>query len=78
MFYFCFKVLGDHAGPLDLQESGYFASESMSVIQDPASEPLGSQYFANSQGAHHRSREGSLSNTRYTRVLLYSGNNSYL
>lgn len=51
--------------PLELQESGYFASESMSVIQDPASEPLASQYFADSQGLHDGPRRGSFSIARY-------------
>ena len=32
----------------DLGESGYFASETMSVSNDPASEPLSSHYLANS------------------------------
>lgn len=66
--------LGGHAEPVDLQESGYFASESMSVVHDPASEPLDSQYFANSQGPHDRSREGSLLQTvryRLYHLLLY-------
>lgn len=64
--------LGEHAEPLDLQESGYFASESMSVIQDPLSEPLASQYFANSQGAHDGSRRGSLSVTSPRRLSVTS------
>lgn len=65
------QELGDQAEPLDLQESGYFASESMSVVHDPASEPLDRQYFANSQGPHDRSRGGSLSHTRYRTCLMF-------
>lgn len=40
-------------------------------VQDPASEPLESQYFANSQGSHDRSRGNSLLATRYRRFFLY-------
>ena len=38
-------------------------------VQDPASEPLESQYFANSQGPHDRSRGNSLLATRYRRFF---------
>lgn len=66
MFYFIIfhQELGDENEPLELQESGYFASESMSVVHDPPSEPLSSQYFANTQGPHDRSRASSLPHTR--------------
>ncbi|XP_022786867.1 serine/arginine repetitive matrix protein 2-like isoform X2 [Stylophora pistillata] len=64
--------LGDQAEPLELQESGYFASESMSVIQDPLSEPLSSQYFVNSQGPHDRIRTRSLPHTSPHRLSIGS------
>lgn len=38
-------------------------------VHDPASEPLESQYFANSQGPHDRSQGNSLLATRYRRFF---------